>query len=551
MNSTPHLSRRPYGWLIAIGIALFLPRILTVAAQPDDIGHHIIWLRHFAQAFWQGDLYPRWLMDMQGGHGSPTFLYYPPLVYWIGSLIAPLTQPLHPEGWITAFAMMALGLGLSGAACFHWLRSRPGMMPGAAFGGALVYMLLPYHLGVDVYLRFGLAELWAFVWLPLLALGAERAAASTRFCGPLLAVAAAGLTLTHLPTAMIALPVPVLYAAALAPHRRLKTAAGALGAVVLGIGLAAFYLLPALAHLDWVHMEIMGHGHADYRRNFLFGEPGAVGAYVTLASCVTVLAGVAAFAISRGHAPAGERRLWLAVLLAAFALMCAPARPVWEQIPLLQRIQFPWRLNTVACLALIALWARMPLDPARRRLYTAVFLIISAMPLALAVAAGKARPFDRLASEENRLQLRYGIQPTDEHVPATAPLGYRHSAAFMANAARSDRLRWVEGEGAATVTGWDRRGIRLRIDTAGGGVLEITHFYFPRWHAADGAGAPLPLSPAPETGLMRLTVGPGAHEAVLTRKPTGWQIAGALVSAAACIILALGLRVERRSGKEA
>lgn len=58
-----------------------------VIFESYDIRYHINWLQHFSKQFSEGILYPRWLAGDNYGYGSPTFVFYPPLVYYLGSLL--------------------------------------------------------------------------------------------------------------------------------------------------------------------------------------------------------------------------------------------------------------------------------------------------------------------------------------------------------------------------------------------------------------------------------------------------------------------------------
>ena len=51
---------------------------------------------------------------------------------------------------------------------------------GPAVCGAIVYMLVPYHVVVDLYNRAALAETWAFVWMPLVLYGVLKFSQSER-----------------------------------------------------------------------------------------------------------------------------------------------------------------------------------------------------------------------------------------------------------------------------------------------------------------------------------------------------------------------------------
>lgn len=57
---------------------LLLPFWLRGGSQGHDLFHHLLSGHFFAVQLWQGELYPRWLMEMNGAFGSPVFFFYPP-----------------------------------------------------------------------------------------------------------------------------------------------------------------------------------------------------------------------------------------------------------------------------------------------------------------------------------------------------------------------------------------------------------------------------------------------------------------------------------------
>ena len=73
-------------------------------ANAWDSRYNAVTGRLFSEQFWSGDLYPRWLIGMNSGLGSPHFFFYAPLGYYI-------------------------------AAAFHWLSASTGL---AQLGAAAV-----------------------------------------------------------------------------------------------------------------------------------------------------------------------------------------------------------------------------------------------------------------------------------------------------------------------------------------------------------------------------------------------------------------------------
>ncbi len=113
MNRTRCQRWRSFGapWLpiSLLGLLLCAPLLLTTCPGGHDIYHHLIFSHHFSSQLLQGELYPRWLSDMNGGFGSPTFFFYPPVPYYATTLFAwvpeqgalgcsPLSFSLDPLG---------------------------------------------------------------------------------------------------------------------------------------------------------------------------------------------------------------------------------------------------------------------------------------------------------------------------------------------------------------------------------------------------------------------------------------------------------------------
>ena len=115
---------------------------------------------------------------------------------------------------MAAFGLvLLLATAISGWGLYALLSSFANRL--AATTAAVVYVLAPYR-AIDLYDRFAFAEFLAFVWPPLLVLGLRRVLVENRprwWIG--LALSCAGLILTHLLTALMALVVLAPYVAVL------------------------------------------------------------------------------------------------------------------------------------------------------------------------------------------------------------------------------------------------------------------------------------------------------------------------------------------------
>jgi uncharacterized membrane protein len=105
------------------GLVLTLPvLVFGLPFLSDDASFHSAWYSHFSKQLWSGDLYPRWLLEMNGGLGSPVFFFYPPAPYFLTSVLRPFfhNDPtgLHQLGVAASAALIASGL-----TAYLWLKN--------------------------------------------------------------------------------------------------------------------------------------------------------------------------------------------------------------------------------------------------------------------------------------------------------------------------------------------------------------------------------------------------------------------------------------------
>ena len=119
--------------------------------------------------------------------------------YYITSLLS-LLLPGDLTGASALIFSATLALIASGITAYFWLREFTSSKFAMIL--AIVYMALPYHLAVDFYIRFAFAELWTFVWMPLILLLSLKINDGKLSSILWLALSLALLILTHLPGAV-------------------------------------------------------------------------------------------------------------------------------------------------------------------------------------------------------------------------------------------------------------------------------------------------------------------------------------------------------------
>jgi hypothetical protein len=237
------------------------------------------------------------------------------------------------------------------------------------------------------YERTAFAELAGGVWIPLVLLFALRSSKAPdvaksehhQSAGSIagLAIAIAGCWLSN-PTVgvmgcyLLAAAALVVFGLERSSAKLLRTAAGA----VLGMGLVAVYLVPASWEQRWVdiHQATQDKGETpEYSWLFAVHNDPALAYHDVVLHTVSTIAilmiGVALCALFlcwlRGRLP--EKARWwvpLALIPVAVLLLQSPfSRPLWNLLPDLRFLQFPWRWLVVleapmGIFAAAAIWPR-------------------------------------------------------------------------------------------------------------------------------------------------------------------------------------------------
>jgi len=438
-----------YALLLAVVVIAVLPLAWRGTSCGQDFDFHFENWLEVHHAWQQGVFYPHWAASANYGAGEPRFVFYPPLSWMLGAALGSIL----PWKWTPlAFTFLAfLGAALSLRAMAQEWMSREA----ATIAGCL-YAANPYMLFV-AYERGALAELLAATWLPLLVLFALR----RKPAAIPLALTTAALWLTNAPSATMGcyLLAGLLIVAALQQHswtliRR------ALQGVPLGLGLSAFWLIPAVYEQCWVQIHRAIGPLMRVEDSFLFHPAHVFGpsptsdeAFATayhngvlhIASWIA-LALIIAAAVTAALARRQRSRLWAPLVIAAAAITALQFRWsdfLWHLVPKLQYLQFPWRWMLVlgmivAVLAGLALSPKTPSNraapsalPTRRpsSARTLLYRSVAILLIATGVASLAAAHFWQECDEDDNISAQIatfqdaGFPGTDEYTPEPADNG--------------------------------------------------------------------------------------------------------------------------------
>lgn len=528
--------------IVVLGICLTLPAFLGDFFVAHDLLFHLNWNKHFTEQFWAGDIYPRWLTSMNGGRGSPVFFFYGPVPFFVSALFKPFLAN-DPQGWLQLGLSIAVGLVLSGLFAYLWLRKIVDKW--SAFMAAVVYMILPYHLIVDVYHRFSFAEFWSFVWMPLI-LYATREIVDNKDNGVFkFSIAYALLVMTHLPATLIFSLIPPAYAVLISAQKlKIKNLSLMLAAITIGLGLSSIYLIPVLFTQENVSLSFMTHGSWKYENNFLKCFPYADGIngfsnFIYQVTLFTGFLGFICYLKSCNHLLNKKREsaFWVVVIGMSLFLMFPVSEIVWKNLSVIQKIQFPWRFNILISLATPAIIALMlhAENNTKQSFLTTGHLTVTGLIVvffylgsstSLSKANGHMNVEFRHVVENS---LKYGLV-APEYLPRWVPESEKekfisksidHAEIIMTKVNSGRNVKFIES---------GPRYLEIEVSGSTGAELTVSQFYYPGWtaiHKDDFKKLPIEIS---KEGLLNISVPSGRHRILVRLEPTIEERLGQVIS---------------------
>jgi hypothetical protein len=477
----------------------------------DDMIFHIFQTNQFVRSVQDGFLYPRWTVDSINGYGSPNFIFYSPMSYYFVTVLYCLVPSVGAAMILAAW----FGFFFSGVTFLFAARGIFGRS-GVIFP-AVLYQILPFHLR-DLYARGAFAELFAFIWFPLVIFFLHDVLANRNTRSVIgLAFSYAGLILTHLVSGYIFSFVIGLYLIYFFSLKRLKSFQAPL-AIILGLCLSSFYLVPAVFERKLVHIDyIINCACGDYTKNFLFtGDkfhadlsvfylPLHVGIVLEMLVFFGVI-----FSMRSNDKIFGDNTLnFFAVsFLGAFFLTLPLSAPVWKIIPGFSYLQFPWRwvsvMEVFLCFLLGGFFSATNSDGGdtlrRMTFYTLLSLLVMSGIIIYKGSMPSQQFFDKADIDRGELS------PTSvlEYVPKWAKDPRR-----ILYGTKSEKISVVAGMASTVVDEWKSELRVIRAYAPAPSTLRIHTFYYPGWKATiDGRRTEIRPD---EEGAMLISLPAGQH----------------------------------------
>jgi hypothetical protein len=137
-------------------------------------------------------------------------------------------------------------------------------------------------------------------------------------------------------------------------------------AIIIAIGLSAIYWFPAMTTQESISMDAIITEQYDYANNFLFTGPkvGHVKNFWRILELLTVMTGglaICAWKISQKYSEVtsrSESNYWIIVAMLSLFMTLPLSKLVWDVLPVIHKIQFPWRFNTILTVATVGLFTQ-------------------------------------------------------------------------------------------------------------------------------------------------------------------------------------------------
>jgi hypothetical protein len=312
------------------------------------------------QALTAWDIPPRIAPNLGFGYGYPFFNFYPPLVYYIAEIFK-----LTGFSYISSIKLM-IGLGYILGAYFMYLLSKEFFGKLGGLTSAVLYTYAPYH-AVDVYVRGALPEFWSMVFLPLIFWSFYKLSKDYKWKYILAAIISLSfLILSHDLVMVMAGPFIFVFIIFLGItcKNKIRYLLTSCASLIFAFITTAYFWIPSFFEKGYTMVNLLTEELANYQQHFVclpqfwnspWGYGGSVAGCIAdgmsfqigkiqiLLSLLSILIIAGLLLVKRTRTLGIMLFIFLASLLFSVLMSTSYSQFIWDKIPLLWYIQFPWR----------------------------------------------------------------------------------------------------------------------------------------------------------------------------------------------------------------
>ncbi len=503
----------------------------------------------------------RWVPDLGYGYGYPIFNFYAPFPYYMGGMLL-----ISGIGALLATKIVfAFGVLLSGISMYFLTKKFFGV--GAGVVSSIVYMYFPYH-AVNIYVRGAVGEFFAYAAIPLVFLGLLQLIESKKttlissenfrtICLTALAIFLVATSHNLSIFMFLILLVPFMVVSFFLARNKKSFLILSVTSVVLGFMLSAFYILPAFLEMSFTNVGSQVGGGAYAPDHFvcpsqfvdsIWGFGGSTkecmdGLSFRIGKVNMLLAVLGLILLTHVFYRRKIERhdklafISLVLLFCSVFLSLSISRFVWDNIPFMQYIQYPWRfMNFIGLfVSIIAAYCVFKISKyfGKKGILFVVLVII--LTLFTNLKLFNPQEYNNYSDSHYTLQSHIRFETSkisDEYLPSgfhTPNSAYELPSATVELLKASGNIGVIKEH-----TGYLKASYQALSD----GVAHVNYAYFPGWKA-NVNGEKMPIVPTSNGMNISIKKGSGQLELKLVQTPI--EVVGNIITILAFLVLLLGI----------
>lgn len=531
--------------IVCISLGLLLKPGLPAG---HDTYAHATYSKIFFHSLTQGQFPVRWVEHAWIGFGQPLFNYYQVGFFYLVSAFH-LVMPTLTSAIKTA----VLFIWLLGGGFIYLFTKKYGQH--SAFIAFTVYMLSPYIL-LDIFVRSSFPELTALSIIPGIFWAIDQLISTKKpIYIAILATLLGATFISHLPTVVLFSPLITLYTlyVLFENHSNLQTWFMLCSAVLLGIGLSAFYVFPAVTELNLIQIQKMQTGQFNFNTNFV--QPNNVWSYIWgyngdwwgSSQPLSILLGITPWTIIIASLIflvinfIKHRRIsfhllfWLFCIAYAYFFMHKLSAPIWNAIPIFSFFQFPWRFFMLIPISTAVLSAILSSRVSNLKRHTILILVACVITIATTIPFISSQQFLNL-NYFNLPIAQWRQHPEAQYVAFWEP-GYSPQGVGYIPQKKEFKSIWsFSGEGSVDEQSIKPHKVEVTIQANQQSTFTLNTPYFPYWQATLN-GQSATITPADPYHFMNINLPPGNHHVTVEFKPPTTTLTAQMISLTSLIIV--------------
>ncbi|OGH12038.1 MAG: hypothetical protein A2857_03510 [Candidatus Levybacteria bacterium RIFCSPHIGHO2_01_FULL_36_15] len=347
-------------WKLYLFIILIsFPPLIDIFKTADlphtsDGAMHLARFAAYYKEFTAGQFPVRWASQFNYGYGTPIFNFFHPLPYLAGIPLIALGLSLVNVLKVSfSFTYILAGVFMLMFSRFLFKDEKKALLV------TVMYQFAPFRF-VEMLVRGSLGSLYAYMILPLVFYAVVKFLdKSTYLHFILIAVSVALLSMSHNIIGFVFFAISVFYL--FFTKANLKKTAAVYFAMAAGLGMAGFYLIPAMIEHKYTYGYLLTKDlfYEHFPPFYKFIIPNITNTAKLRIAEVSIQIGlfhilgllITIYLLIRGKLQKMKLLAIYSLVVTAVALlfMQPVTKPIWENVSFIRQFQFSWRLLAVIC----------------------------------------------------------------------------------------------------------------------------------------------------------------------------------------------------------